>query len=247
MKRAVVGFCGLAMLAAAMTALPARADDAKAAIWDPLESVNRTIYSFNSAFGSSIATQIATAYESAVPDSVRAGVDNVFTNLREPVTVVAAGLGGDLRNAGLSAGRFAINSTVGIGGVYDVASGMGWVSRPTDFGTTLCRYNLPAGPYLVLPFIGPTTIRDTAGVLATYWATFWLLDGWAPAYIIADRAVAYTTNRPATMPAAEAGDAYAEQRDHYQALRTGLCDGSIPGDRLKASPLGRVVEVAPHS
>jgi phospholipid-binding lipoprotein MlaA len=190
---------------------------------------------------------MATAYDSAVPASVRAGVDNVFTNLREPLTVVASGLSGDLNNAGLSAGRFAINTTVGLAGVYDVATGMGWVSRPTDFSTTLCHYNVPAGPYLVLPFIGSSTVRDAVGVLAAYWATFWVLDEWAPAYIVADRAVAYSTSRSAAVPAAAAaGDAYVVQRDQYQTLRAGVCDGSIPGDRLKAGPLGRVVEAAPH-
>jgi phospholipid-binding lipoprotein MlaA len=246
MKRSVIAFCGLAVAAAMLTAPPAWADNAKPGMWDPLESLNRSVYSFNSAFGTSVANQIATAYDSTVPESVRAGVDNVFTNLREPLTVVASGLSGDMKNAGLSAGRFAINTTAGIGGVYDVATRMGWVSRPTDFGMTLCHYNVPPGPYLVLPFVGASTVRDAAGVLAAYWAAFWVLEGWAPAYIIADRAVSYSTDHPASAPEAAVGDAYAEQRDHYQTLRAGLCDGSIPGDRLKAGPIGRVAEVAPH-
>jgi phospholipid-binding lipoprotein MlaA len=246
MKRSVVGSWCLAVAAAMLVALPAWADTAKPGVWDPLESLNRSVYSFNSAFGSSVADQIATAYDSAVPESVRTGVDNVFKNLREPLTVVASGLSGDMKNAGLSAGRFAINATAGIGGVYDVATGMGWVSRPTDLGMTMCHYSVPPGPYLVLPFIGSSTVRDAAGVLATYWAAFWVLEGWAPAYIIADRAVAYSANHPGSTPEAAVGDAYAAQRDHYQTLRAGLCDGNIPGSQLKASPLGRVMEVAPH-
>ena len=245
MKRSLMGFACLAVAAVLLTASAARADNAAPGVWDPLESLNRGVYSFNSAFGSSVATQVATAYDSAVPESVRTGVDNVFTNLREPLTAVASGLSGDMKNAGLSAGRFAINTTAGIAGVFDVATTMGWVSRPTDLGTTLCRYHMPAGPYLVLPFVGPSTVRDTVGVLAAYWAAFWAFEGWAPAYIVADRAVAYTTNRPAAATDT-AGDGYAEQRDRFQALRSGLCDGSLPADHLKASPLGRVIEVAPH-
>jgi phospholipid-binding lipoprotein MlaA len=243
MKRAAIGFWSLAVAAALLTALPASADEAKAGVWDPLESVNRGVYSFNSAFDDSVAHQVATAYDSTVPESVRAGVDNVFTNLREPLTVVASGLSGDLKNAGLSAGRFAINTTAGIGGIYDVATGMGWVSRPADFGMTMCHYNVPAGPYLVLPFIGASTARDAVGVLAAYWAAFWTLEGWAPTYIVADRAAAYVATPAAGAAAAAPADGYAAQRDQFVALRAGACDG---GAGLKAGPFGEVT-TAPHS
>jgi len=150
-----------------------------------------------------------------------------------------------MKNAGLSAGRFAINTTAGLGGIYDVATGMGWVSRPADLGMTMCHYNVPPGPYLVLPFIGASTARDAVGVLAAYWAAFWGLDGWAPTYIVADRAVAYAP-RYAAVTAAPA-DGYAAQRDQFVALRAGACDGSLAGNQLKASPFGGVTAAAPHS
>jgi len=246
MKRAVIGFWCLAVAAALPSALPAWADDAKPAAWDPLESFNRGVYSFNSAFGDSVANQVATAYDSSVPESVRAGVDNVFTNLREPLTAVASGLSGDMKNAGLSAGRFAINTTAGLGGIYDVATGMGWVSRPTDLGMTLCRYDVPAGPYLVLPFVGATTVRDAVGVLAAYWAAFFVLEDWAPVYIVADRADAYAASHGSGAAAAAPADGYADQRDQYLAQRAGACDGTLTADRLKAGPYGRVMEATPH-
>jgi phospholipid-binding lipoprotein MlaA len=245
MKRAVIGFWCLALAAALPTAVPALADEAKPGVWDPLESVNRGVYSFNSAFDDSIAHQVATAYGSTVPESVRAGVDNVFTNLREPLTVVASGLSGDLKNAGLSAGRFAINTTAGIAGIYDVATGMGWVSRPADFGMTMCHYNVPTGPYLVLPFIGASTARDAVGVVAAYWAAFWTLEGWAPTYIVADRAAAYGSVPAPASAATAPADGYAAQRDQFLALRAGACDNSVAG--LKASPFGGVTAAAPHS
>ena len=173
-------------------------------------------------------------------------VRNLINNPRTPLDLslglLPHMLSGDLKNAGLSAGRFAINTTAGIGGIYDVATGMGWVSRPADFGMTMCHYNVPAGPYLVLPFIGASTARDAVGVLAAYWAAFWTLEGWAPTYIVTDRAGAYVST-PAAAAAAPA-DGYAAQRDQFVALRAGACDGSVAG--LKASPFGGVTP-APHS
>jgi phospholipid-binding lipoprotein MlaA len=220
---------------------------AASANWDPFESFNRSIYSFNSAFGGSVASEVATGYRATVPEEVQAAIDNFFTNLREPLTFVASTLNADFRNAGTSAGRFAINTTAGIGGLFDVATKVGWVSRPQDFGTTLCKYKLPAGPYVVLPFIGPSTVRDTAGSLASYIASYWALGGWGRrTYILADRTASYLTDRApaairaAALPAASV-DGYAEQRRKYLELRDALCKDSIPAERLKASPLGRVI------
>jgi len=247
MKTAVIGFWCLAVAAALPTALPAWADEAKPGVWDPLEPVNRGVYSLNSAFDDSVAHPVASAYDSAVPESVRTGVDNVFTNLREPLTVVASGLSGDLKNAGLSAGRFAINTTAGIGGIFDVATRMGWVSQPADLGMTMCHYNVPAGPYLVLPFIGASTARDAVGVLAAYWAAFWTLEGSAPTYLVADRAAAYVSTPAAATAATAPVDGYAAQRDQFLAMRAGACDGSLAGNQLKAGPFGEVTAAAPHS
>jgi phospholipid-binding lipoprotein MlaA len=222
---------------------------AASASWDPFESFNRSIYAFNSAFGSSVALNVASSYQATLPDGVRAAVGNFFTNLREPLTIVASALNADFANAGTSAGRFAINTTAGIVGLFDVATPMGWVSRPQDFGTTLCKYRLPTGPYIVLPFIGPSTLRDTAGSAASYVGSFWALTGWARrTYIFADRAASYVTDQaPAAVRAASAhataADGYAEQRRKYLELREALCEDRIPAERLKASPLGRVIEM----
>jgi phospholipid-binding lipoprotein MlaA len=257
MKLGTLGIGCLAVALSSAALAPAYADNAAqpaapqaapGGSWDPFETFNRSIYSFNSAFGESVASKVSSGYQSAVPGGVQAAVDNFFTNLREPFTFVASALNADFANAGTSAGRFAINTTAGIGGLFDVATKMGWISRPQDFGTTLCKYKLPAGPYVVLPFVGPSTVRDTAGSAASYVASFWVLDEWAPTYIVADRAASYATDQaPAAAAASGAptpADGYAEQRRKYLELREALCEDRIPAERLKASPLGRVIEKA---
>jgi phospholipid-binding lipoprotein MlaA len=245
MKRKLAGAWVVAGFLAVLAAPAQAASGPAPAAWDPLESVNRSIYAFNAAFGSSVAVKIADAYEAAVPEAVRAGIDNFFTNLREPLTLVSSLLQGDLDNAGRSAGRFAVNSTAGIAGIFDVAGKMNLVSRPTDLGTTLCRYKVPAGPYLVLPFIGPTTARDAAGVAAAYAGAFWLLEDWAPPYIVADRAAAFAGDRPVVADETPGSDYYTVQREQYQEQRAALCSDNPPAS-LKASPLGKVIETAPH-
>jgi phospholipid-binding lipoprotein MlaA len=234
-------------LAAALAAasLPAKAQTAVAQPWDPIETVNRAVYNFNVAFATTVAWPVADAYRATVPEAVQAGVDNVFTNLREPVTAVSSGLQGDLNNAGLSVGRFAVNSTAGIGGIFDVATRLGWVSRPQDLGATLCSYNVPAGPYLVLPFIGPATTREAVGLGLVWYATFGLLDEWALTYIVADRGAAFAADPPRDVSGA--ADPYLARRADYYAVREAACDAATPAERLKASPLGQVVETAPKS
>lgn len=245
MKRKLAGAVVVAGFLAALAAPARAASDPTTGTWDPLEPINRSIYSFNAAFGAGAATKLADAYAAAVPEAVRVSIDNFFTNLREPLTAVSSLLAGDVANAGRSVGRFAINTTAGIGGLFDVATQMEVVSRPTDLGTTLCRYRVPAGPYLVLPFVGPTTARDAAGLAATYYGAFWVLEDWAPAYIVADRAAAYAGDRAAADDAAAAAT-YEGQRERYQAERAALCSDAPPAG-LKASPLGKVIEAAPHS
>ena len=245
MKRRLAGALVAAGFLAVMAAPAQAASDPTSSAWDPLEPLNRSIYSFNAAFGAGAATKIADAYAAAVPEGVRASIDNFFTNLREPLTAVSSLLQGDVANAGRSVGRFAINSTAGIAGLFDVATRMDVVSRPTDLGTTLCRYQVPAGPYLVLPFIGPTTARDAAGMAATYYGAFWVLEDWAPGYIVADRAAAYAGDRTVADDAAGT-DTYEGQRDRYHAQRAALCSDAPPA-ALKASPLGKVIETAPPS
>jgi len=233
-------------------AAPALADET---IWDPLEALNRASFSFNAALAKVIAEPVTAAYQKVVPEPVQTGVGDFFTNLREPVTAVSSGLQGDFQNAGTSVGRFAINSTVGIVGIFDVATELGWVSRPEDIGTTLCSYGFHAGPYIVVPILGPTTAREAVGALGTYYALAGLVTGDSTFnYLVTDRVAATLSTKPsgasadvtpagAQPVAATVGDPYAEQRDAYAALRADLCKNAIPATDLKASPFGSVTRV----
>ncbi|WP_207461202.1 VacJ family lipoprotein [Azospirillum sp. SYSU D00513] len=211
-------------------AVPEVIQPAQPAAADPWESVNRAVHGFNMLLTDWVAGPAASAYEQTVPTAVQAGVGNLFANLREPATAVSSLLQGDLANARTSAGRFAINSTAGIGGLYDVATGMGWVARREDAGTFLCHYGAPSGPYVVLPFLGPSTLRDAIGLAAVYGLGYGLLgDDLAPvypAYVIADRAVSMLRRKTE----APADDHYQEQRKSYLRQRDSLCgEKAAPG------------------
>lgn len=237
----------LAVAFALTAAAPAMADDS---VWDPLESLNRASFSLNAALAKDIAAPVTAAYQSMVPQPIQTGLDDFFTNLREPVTAVSSGLKGDFQNAGVSVGRFAINSTVGIVGIFDVATDMGWVSRPEDLGATLCSYGVRPGPYIVVPILGPTTAREAAGALATYYVLSYSVTGDATVnYLITDRVVATVSTKPPAAgaapanPAADAGDAYVAQRNAYAAFRDGVCKDAIPANELKPTPFGSVARV----
>jgi phospholipid-binding lipoprotein MlaA len=225
-------------IAALLSTAPAVAQSTETT-WDPFEEINRATFVFNGAVAVALSPVIG-AYRETVPEAVQAGVDNVFTNLREPVTAISSGLRGDFDNAAVSAQRFAVNLLAGLGGVLDVATGMGLVSRPEDFGSALCSYGVDPGPYIVLPLIGPSNGRDAAGLIAMYAVGYDLSDDLAINYFIADGVasrLADSRRRTEPVPA----DPYIEQRDAYLALREQICTDGIPADQLKASPVGRII------
>ncbi|HEX3753802.1 MAG TPA: VacJ family lipoprotein [Rhizomicrobium sp.] len=130
---------------------------------DPLEPMNRFFFNFNQRLDRHAALPAASFYSSAVPNPVRGSVHNVLTNLSGPVSVVNDVLEAEFENAGVAAGRFVINTTLGAVGIFDVATDWGLPSRDRDFGETLGTYGVAPGPYLVLPFRGPTSVRDFGG------------------------------------------------------------------------------------
>jgi phospholipid-binding lipoprotein MlaA len=135
------------------------------AVNDPLEPVNRKVFAFNRALDTRAALPAATYYKSAVPDSAREGVHNFLSNLSLPVTFANDTLQGEATLAGKTVCRFGINTSIGVLGVMDPATGMGYPEHNEDFGQTLAVYGVPGGPYLVLPFLGPTLPRDLVGKL----------------------------------------------------------------------------------
>ena len=134
-----------------------------AAADDPLEPMNRFFFGFNQKLDRNAALPAATFYTSAVPGPIRGGVHNFLGNLSDPVGVANNILEARFVNAGSEAARFIINTTVGVAGILDVAADWGLPDRSRDFGETLGIYGLGQGPYLVLPFRGPTAMRDLAG------------------------------------------------------------------------------------
>ena len=130
---------------------------------DPLEDVNRVIFYVNGALDFLFLEPIALFYRGMMPTDARHAVSRAFTNLAEPVVATNHLLQGDPDRAGTTLGRFAVNSTVGVAGLFDVAADWGFGAVDTDFGQTLHRYGIGDGPYLVLPFLGSYTVRDAIG------------------------------------------------------------------------------------
>jgi len=134
--------------------------------WDPLEPVNLLFYSFNQAIDLVVLRPAAWLLDKA-PDPIQTSIANAVHNYSEPVIFVNDMLQGELTKASLSVGRFALNTTLGLGGLFDVADmWFGWEPHNADFGQTLHSYGVPAGPYLVLPVLGPSNLRDALGYAA---------------------------------------------------------------------------------
>jgi phospholipid-binding lipoprotein MlaA len=131
---------------------------------DPWEKTNRDIFDFDVRLDHAVARPIAKGYRAAVPEPVRDGIHNALSNLNSPVVLANDVLQGDGNKAINTAGRIVINSTVGLGGLIDVASKIGIPGHDNDFGITLGKNNIAEGSYLVLPFAGPLPPRDLLGV-----------------------------------------------------------------------------------
>jgi len=135
-------------------------------VYDPWEPLNRRIYIFNAAFDQQAFLPLVGVYEFFVPDVVQAGVSNFFKNLREITNFMNSVLQFKGAKAATTLGRVAVNTTIGVGGLMDVASGIEGMKRvDEDFGQTLGFYGLGPGPYLVLPIFGPSNLRDTGGLV----------------------------------------------------------------------------------
>ena len=133
---------------------------------DPLEPINRAIFSFNEVIDDTVLEPVAKGYRAITPDPVEDSVSNFFNNLGEINTIFNSTLQMKLDKTISSSSRFVINSTLGIFGLFDVATSLGIERHREDFGQTLGYYGVPAGPYIVLPFFGPSTFRDAPGFYA---------------------------------------------------------------------------------
>ena len=157
-------FATRVVLVAAALLLTACASGPNANPRDPMEPFNRGVYGFNDAVDRAVIKPVATAYRDVLPSPVRTGVSNFFNNLQDLWSFVNNTLQLKGEGAGNSIVRFGVNTVFGLGGLIDIASEMRIERHPEDFGQTLGRWGVGAGPYVVLPLLGPSTVRDTAAL-----------------------------------------------------------------------------------
>lgn len=159
--------CAVKGNAPASKAAPVASAEASDLDNDPLEPVNRGIFKVNEVVDGLVLKPAAHIYRGVLPTPVRNGVHNALTNLSAPVVFVNSALQGDNTNMSNTFGRFVINSTLGIAGIFDVASEMGVAKEnKKDFGQTLGVHGVGPGPYIVLPILGPSNLRDGFGLAA---------------------------------------------------------------------------------
>jgi len=209
---------------------------------DPLESINRGVYKFNDVTDRAVFKPVATAYKTVAPTPIRTGVNNFFNNLGTLTNVLNNLLQFKLANAFSEAGRFVINSTFGIAGLIDV-TGMDKIPvHKEDFGQTLGYWGVGPGAYLVLPFAGPSSVRDTTGWIFDLSTT----DPITYTHNIGEvrlhnqlRAAQFIDKRTELLDAKDlvddaSLDPYAFMRDAYLQRRASLVqDGLVPSDLIK--------------
>lgn len=203
---------------------------------DPLESLNRQVFAFNDGVDAAIIRPLAQLYDTVLPEPVQDCLSNVFSNLREPSNAFNGLLQGKGSDAINDVCRFAINTTVGLLGCFDVASRMGLERHREDFGQTLGVWGLGNGPYLVLPLLGPSSVRDGVGIGAE---TFLDVNFWIDNVAVRNTifGVRYVHARDELLPADKliteaALDKYTFIRDGYlQRRRNMVYDGNPPRER----------------
>jgi phospholipid-binding lipoprotein MlaA len=204
---------------------------------DPLEPLNRAVYKFNDGFDRVLLKPAATVYKTVLPQFVRTGVTNFFNNLYDILVALNNLLQGKLPQAVSDVGRVAVNTTVGIGGLFDVGTKIGLEKHNEDFGQTLGVWGIHDGPYLQLPFFGPSSFRDALGLAVDFQGdpVRWLWNHDVPTRnslwglnIVSKRANLLDTT---DLLEDAALDPYEYQRDAYlQNRRSKVYDGNPPPD-----------------
>jgi len=161
MKKSLLQSLGLVLAQTLATAQVAICEPEEP--YDPLESMNRGIFDFNDYVDIHVLEPVARAYRENAPDEVYTGIGNFFANLRYPSYLVSDVIQGKFEQALDHTGRFLVNTTIGVLGFIDVAKDMGLPDHEEDFGIALAYHGVPSGPYLVIPFLGPTNVRDGIG------------------------------------------------------------------------------------
>jgi phospholipid-binding lipoprotein MlaA len=152
---------------------------------DPWERFNRASFKFNDTLDRAIARPVAKTYVKVIPRVIRTGISNAFNNLDNVPTIINDALQGKFSQAGHDSARFLLNSTLGLAGLFDPASAAGLDSNDEDLGQTLGKWGVKSGPYLMLPVLGPSSVRDAFSRAAdTYFEPVWYLEDDSTRYLI---------------------------------------------------------------
>ncbi|CAK0761827.1 phospholipid-binding lipoprotein MlaA [Azospirillaceae bacterium] len=217
---------------------------------DPLEGFNRTMHNFNSWAVRSVINPSATLLEAWVPEPARRIGTNIYSNVTEPEFIVTNLFKGYYQDAGVSVARFAINSTLGLVGMFEVANSFGLKRREIEFGEAMCSIGAPVGSYLVLPLIGPTNVAS-AGLLTGFFAVEWYALSMistilASADLVVDlSASAASLRHAADAPALNAEDTYQIQRTAYMLyLQKGCAEAGILQTPTIPTPIAKEKNLA---
>jgi len=193
---------------------------------DPWEKTNRTIFAGNEAVDHAVLGPIAHVYVAIIPRFLRDRISGILSNLDEPLVALNDLLQGHLDRFGQATARFITNSTVGLGGMFDVAAAHHLPRRDADFGQTLGRWGLKPGPYVMLPLLGPSNLRDSVGRVVDFAADppGWIFGGFLSTFgasrVSANTVKARVAADPAIKAMRDATDPYATARSAYAQARS---------------------------
>lgn len=215
----VLAFLSLPVMLAACADVPKspEAQNEGFEVNDPLESMNRVTFNVNDFLDRLLIKPLTELYRFTIPDYARERVANVLSNMGEPVIFVNNLMQGEVTHAGITAGRFVVNTTAGVGGAFEVADDLDLSKQTGDFGQTLYVWGVKGGPYLVLPLFGPSNFRDAIGL-----GVDTVMSPWQ--WIAADGGRAVKNEVVYSSFAAEGLTKREENLDAYEALRSGALD-----------------------
>ena len=199
---------------------------------DPLKDLNQKTHDLNQTLDLQVASPVARFYKRITPDFIEMGVTNFTQNVEDLSIGVNNILQGKIKSGFSDLSRFTINSTIGIAGFLDIASDMGLEKHDEDFGQTLAVWGVPNGPYLVLPGLGPSTMRDTLAMIPDAFLTpLWLIDHDRTSYSLTAIDLIETRARYLGLESVVIGDEYLFYRDAYlQSRQFEIKDGEIEDD-----------------
>lgn len=163
-------------------------------VYDPMERMNRLTYNFNARFDRAVFVPVVTAYQKTFPRPVRTGVSNFIGNLNEVPNLANSALQADPNKVNTTIIRLFTNTVLGVGGLFDVATDLGFERENEDFGQTLSVWGMPAGAYIVLPFYGPSNARDTVGTAGDMVFSYYQMEYLFDIAGISDHALARNIN-----------------------------------------------------